>query len=78
MLQSDFYSSLPTYYLGTVDQILDTNLSCDDDLLMLLHIDFLMPSARIDGYLIFLMTLPSFNALLKKIDLFLAGAHGNR
>ncbi len=77
VLQSDFKSTLPVYHLGTVDQILSVKASRDDDLLMLLHIDFFMPSAYIDGYLFFLMTLPSFNALIKKIDQFLARAHGN-
>ena len=76
VLQSDFSSSIPVYHLGTVDQVLSVNASRDDDLLILLHIDFFMPSARIEGYLIFLMTLPSFNALIKKIDQFLAGLHG--
>ena len=78
VLQSSFQSSLPAYHLGSVDQILlPANIPQDDDLLMLLHIDFFMPSAHIDGYLIFLMTLTSFNALLKKIDQFTAGLHGN-
>ena len=73
VLQADFQSSLPAYHLGPVDEILPASSARDGDLMMLLHIDFSMPRAKIDGYLVFLMTLPSFNALIKQVDQFLLG-----
>lgn len=72
VLHADFRSSLPVYHLGQVDEIMPANSACDDDLMILLHIDFSMPKAKIDGYLVFLMALPSFNELIKQVDRFLS------
>lgn len=77
LLQVDFHSSLPTYHLGLINEILSVQKDDDDNLLMLLHIDFSMPSDQINGYLVFLLTLPSFNALIKQVDRFMSGIHGN-
>jgi len=77
LLHADFKSSLPTYHLGLVGEVLSMQKSHDKNLLLLLHIDFSMPGDQIDGYLVFLLTLPSFNALIKEVDKFLSGIHGN-
>ena len=77
MLHADFQSSLPTYHLGLIGDVLSVEKNHDDDLLLLLHIDFSMPTDQIDGYLVFLLTLPSFNALIGRVDQFLSGIHGN-
>jgi len=76
-LQDDFHCSLPSYHMGSADEILFANDGCDDDLLILFYMDFPMPSTHIDGYLVFLLNLPSFNALIKQVDQFLSGPHGN-
>lgn len=73
VLHADFQSSMPAYHLGQVDEIMPANSVDDEELMMLLHINFSMPKARIDGYLVFLMALPSFNALVKQVDQFLLG-----
>ena len=77
MLHADFQSSLPTYHLGLIGDVLSVQKNHDDDLLLLLHIDFSMPTDQIDGYLVFLLTLPSFNALIGRVDQFLSDIHGN-
>lgn len=76
-LQGNFHCSLPAYHMGSTDEILFADNTHDDDLLMLFYIHFPMPSARIDGYLVFLLNPPSFNALIKQVDQFLSGPHGN-
>lgn len=76
-LQDDFHCSLPTYHMGSADEILFAGNGRDDDLLIRFYMDFPTPSAHIDGYLVFLLNLPSFNALIKQIDQFLAGPHEN-
>jgi len=76
LLHTDFRSSLPTYHLGLVSDVLPAQQSQDDNLLLLLHIDFSMPSDQINGYLVFLLTLPSFNSLIGQINQFLSGIHG--
>ena len=70
-LQSDFNCSLPSYHTGSTDDVLFANSGNKDDLLMLFHVNFSMPKANIDGYLVFLLNLPSFKALIEQIDRFL-------
>ena len=70
-LQTDFYCSLPAYHAGSTDEILFANSGHENDLLMLFHVDFSMPRANIDGYLVFLLNLPSFKALIEQVDRFL-------
>lgn len=70
-LQSDFRCSLPTYHTGSTDEILFASSGRENDLLMLFHVDFSMPKAKIDGYLVFLLNLPSFKALIEQVDRFL-------
>ena len=77
LLQVDFESSLPTYHFGLVGDVLTEQQDIDNNLLLLLHIDFSMPSDQINGYLVFLLTLPSFKELIDHIDRFLSGIHGN-
>ena len=72
LLQSDFESSLPFYHLGTAFSVLSSNEASDNQFMLLLHIDFSMPKEKIDGYLIFLLSLQSFNELIKKVDVFLS------
>jgi chemotaxis protein CheC len=76
LLQVEFQSSLPTYHLGSIGEVLSVQENNDDNLLLLLHIDFSMPSDQINGYLVFLLTLPSFTVLIKQIDKFLSDIHG--
>jgi chemotaxis protein CheC len=71
LLQADFKSSQPLYHLGTAFNVLSSNDS-EDQFMLLLHIDFSMPKEKIDGYLIFLLSVQSFNELIKKIDLLLS------
>jgi len=70
-LQSNFQCSLPAYHAGSTDEILFANSVYENDLLMLFHVDFSMPKAKIDGYLVFLLNLPSFNVLIEQVDQFL-------
>ncbi len=76
-LQDGFHCSLPACHMGPADEILFANNGRDDDLLMLFYVDFPTPGARIDGYLVFLLNPPSFNTLIKQVDQFLSGSHGN-
>lgn len=74
LLLSDFRTSLPLYHLGTATDVLSLNSADGNQFMLLLHIDFSMPRENIDGYLIFLLSLQSFNELIKKIDLLLSRA----
>lgn len=77
LLRVAFKSSLPAYHLGPVGEVLSLHAGKESEsLLLLLHIDFSMPNADIHGYLVFLLTLPSFNSLLELVDRFLESVHG--
>lgn len=73
---SEFTSTLPVYHLGTPEETIGKNVSIPDDLLMLLHIDFALPRDQINGYLVFLLDLPSFQLLLEQVDRYLAQLPG--
>jgi chemotaxis protein CheC len=71
-LQTDFESTLPRYHLGSAKEIFPFDEG-ENQFMLLLHIDFSMPKQKIDGYLVFLLSLESFNELIRKVDLFLSG-----
>ncbi|MDD5181073.1 MAG: chemotaxis protein CheC [Gallionellaceae bacterium] len=73
ILHISFHSSIPAYHLGFADEILFAHSANNDDLLILCHIDFSIPSARSDGYLVFLLSPPSFNMLTRQVEQFLLG-----
>lgn len=73
ILHDSFQSSTPAYHLGFADEILLTHSASNDDLLILCHIDFSIPRARSDGYLVFLLSPPSFNTLARQVEKFLLG-----
>ena len=70
-LQAGFQCSMPAYHAGSTDEILFSNSVQKDNLLMLFHVDFSMPRAKIDGYLVFLLNTPSFKVLIEQVDRFL-------
>lgn len=76
LLQSDFKSSQPFYHLGTTHSVLSPDNVADDQFMLLLHIDFSMPKEKIDGYLIFLLNVQSFNELVRKVDRLLSESVG--
>ncbi len=67
-LQSSFQSTLPVFHRGSIDNVL---ISENHFVLIMLHINFAIPSDRIDGNLIFLLSATSFNGLAAKIDDFI-------
>lgn len=71
-LQADFQCSVPAYHLGLTDDILSAHDAGDNNSIMFFMINFSMPGSKIEGYLVFLLTLPALNALLKQVDQFLS------
>ena len=66
-LQTSFSCSIPACHLGFADEILLEH-SARDDLLILCHVDFSIPSTKSDGYLAFLLSHPFFTALVRQVD----------
>ena len=70
-LQADFQCSMPAYHLGLTDNILSSGNACDNNSLIFFMINFSMRETKTDGYLVFLLNLPSFKMLIEQIDRFL-------
>ena len=77
LLNSDFQCTLPTYHLGLIGEVVSAQTNIDDNMMLLLKMDFSMPNKQIDGYLVFLLTLSSFKVLIDLVDQFLSGIHEN-
>ncbi len=67
-----FSSSLPEFRIGKSQNILCDNTPCDEDMVLFIHINFIITRQSIHGYLAFLMNLPSIDGLIKMVDRFLA------
>ncbi len=68
-----FSSSLPQFRIGKSQNILCGNIPCGEDMVLFIHINFIITRQSIHGYLAFLMNLPSIDGLIEVVDRFLAG-----
>jgi len=66
-------SDLPTFMIGTTREILDTFVHQTDEIIMFLRMDFALPTKNIDGYVAFVLEIPSIVQLKAGIDKYLAG-----
>lgn len=70
-----FSSSLPVFRMGSSQQILCSNPPpSSDEMVLFVHIDFLITRQSIHGYLAFLMNIPSVAGLIAMVDAFLSQA----
>ena len=70
-LQAGFQCSMPAYHMGLTDNVLSSYNAGDSNSFMFFMINFSMHEAKIDGYLVFLLNLPSFKVLVEQVDQFL-------
>ena len=66
-----FTSTLPTFRLGTSREILHADEKGADDFVLFIFIDFIMKKSEIQGYVAFLMSVPSIDGLLQSVDRFI-------
>jgi chemotaxis protein CheC len=72
LIGAHFDSTLPEVRMGQGSDLLRNNLHSLDDTVLLVYIDFNIAARTIQGYMAFLMDVPSINGLLGSIDGFLA------
>ena len=65
--------SLPSYLVGSSNDILQVNERTSADIVMMLHIDFSLEKHDISGYVAFLLDMSAMLDLCQHIDRFLAG-----
>jgi len=72
--ESHFDSTLPEVRLGVGDDLLRVNDKSETDSVLLIYIDFAIATRTIQGYMAFMMDVPSINGLIESVDRFLAAA----
>lgn len=71
-------STLPTYHLGTPDEVLGGQIQGNDEAVLLLHIDLTLEQHEIQGYVAFLLSVDSIANLVAEVDSYIAQAMGGR
>jgi chemotaxis protein CheC len=71
-------STLPTYHLGTPDEVLGGQIQDNDEAVLLLHIDLTLEQHEIQGYVAFLLSVDSIANLVAEVDSYIAQAMGGR
>jgi chemotaxis protein CheC len=72
VLTQELTSDLPTFMIGTTLEILDTFVHQTDEIIMFVRMDFALPTKNIDGYVAFVLEIPSVEQLKARIDKYLA------
>lgn len=72
VLTQELTSDLPTFMTGTTLEILDTLVHQTDEIIMFVRMDFALPTKNIDGYVAFVLEIPSVEQLKARIDKYLA------
>ncbi|MEJ7804504.1 MAG: chemotaxis protein CheC [Telluria sp.] len=68
--------SLPEYHVGTSEEILSAAGGQDDTVVLMLHIDFILETHQIHGYVAFILDLTALHDLQEQVDRYLAKAMG--
>jgi chemotaxis protein CheC len=73
----ELHGSLPVYHVGTSEQILTASGGLADTVVLMLHIDFIVETHQIHGYVAFIMDLTALHDLREQVDTYLAKVMGN-
>ena len=74
LTNAHFDSTLPEVRLGFGDDLLRVKERCANDTVLLVYIDFIIATRTIQGYMAFLMDVPSINGLIESVDRFIESA----
>lgn len=73
---SELHGSLPVYHVGTSTEILSVFGEQGDDVVLMLHIDFVLARHQIHGYVAFVLDLSALHDLKEQVDRYLARVLG--
>jgi chemotaxis protein CheC len=76
IFQRELQGSLPQYHVGTSDDILGASGSAAGDVVLMLHIDFVLEKYQIHGYVAFVLDISALHDLQDQINLYIARAMG--
>ena len=76
IFSQELSGSLPVYHIGTSEQILTASGGQAESVVLMLHIDFILETHQIHGYVAFILDLTAMNDLKEQVDRYLAKAMG--
>jgi chemotaxis protein CheC len=76
IFSQELSGSLPAYHVGTSEQILSASGGTGDTVVLMLHIDFILETHQIHGYVAFILDLSALHDLREQVDRYLAKVTG--
>jgi chemotaxis protein CheC len=76
ILSQELRGSLPEYHVGTSEEILHASGAPAQTVVLMLHIDFILETHQIHGYVAFILDLSALHDLTEQIDRYLAKVMG--
>ncbi|MES2318815.1 MAG: chemotaxis protein CheC [Pseudomonadota bacterium] len=76
IFSQELSGSLPAYHVGTSEEILQASGGPADTVVLMLHIDFILETHQIHGYVAFILDLTSLHDLQEQVDRYVAKALG--
>jgi len=71
IFQQELHGSLPVYHVGTSEEILTSSGSVADTVVLMLHIDFILETHQIHGYVAFILDISALHDLKEQINRYL-------
>jgi chemotaxis protein CheC len=76
IFSQELSGSLPAYHVGTSEEILTASGGQGDSVVLMLHIDFILETHQIHGYVAFILDLSALHDLKEQVDRYVARAMG--
>jgi chemotaxis protein CheC len=77
ILSQELRGSLPEYHVGTSEEILHASGGQASTVVLMLHIDFILETHQIHGYVAFILDLSALHDLQDQLDRYLAKVMGS-
>lgn len=68
LLSHELNSDLPTFMIGSAEEIFDANIPQDEERVMFMRMHFSLRSNDVDGYVAFILDIPAIAQFKQKID----------
>lgn len=76
IFEQELHGSLPVYHLGSSEAILSASGGLAETVVLMLHIDFILETHQIHGYVAFILDLGALEDLQAQVDCYLANIMG--
>lgn len=77
IFSQELSGSLPVYHVGTSEEILSASGAQAENIVLMLHIDFILETHQIHGYVAFILDLSAMQDLQGQLDTYLAKLTGS-